>query len=591
MTIFAKQKMHSLVKFFGQVRQLTTPYFRSDDRLWAWCLLFSVVALNLGSVYLAVLFNDWYGIFYNALQEKNSAVFWTQMGKFSLLAFFAIVVAVYKFYLTQLLEMRWRRWMTQDRLNQWTSHRAFYHLELSRFTGAANDTTAPDNPDQRLAQDVSLFTSQTVSLSMGLLNAVVTLVSFVGILWALSGAWTFDAVGMHFEISGFMVWAAMLYCFCGSVLTHWIGRPLIGLNFQQEKVEADFRHHLIRVRESAEAIALDKGSQAEQVQLAGRFGQVLSNYLTLIKAQKKLIWFTTFFGNAAVIFPFLVSAPRYFSGAIQLGQLIQISSAFGKVQDALSWFVDNYDRLASWRATTDRLISFDQALVKGADLGTIHLTEADTLVIKHLSLQLPNGKLLLQASDLVLQPGDRVMVKGDSGSGKSTLYRALAGIWPYGTGQVMMPSDSMFLPQKPYIAQGSLRAALCYPAAPGSYSDTALFHALDQALLGHLASALDTEDAWAQKLSGGEQQRLAIARVFLRQPRWVFTDEATSALDPSTRETLLVRLSALMESKNGAWVSISHDEQTGFNANVVWQIQNHTLSAHGRRLLTEQWPA
>lgn len=581
------QKMTSIAQFLGQVGQLTTPYFQSEDRLRAWALLIAIVTLNLGSVYLAVLFNDWYRIFYNALQEKNSTVFWTQMGSFGLLAFIAIVVAVYKFYLTQTLEMRWRRWMTEDRLARWASHNVFYHLELSRFTGSTGDAKSPDNPDQRLAQDINLFTSQTVSLSMGLLNAVVTLVSFVGILWTLSGPWGFDALGRHFEIAGYMVWAAVLYCLFGSVLTHWIGRPLIGLNFQQEKAEADFRHHLIRVRESAESIALDNGSQVEQAQLSSRFASVLANYLALIKAQKKLIWFTSFFGQAAVIFPFLVSAPRFFSGAIQLGELIQISSAFGKVQDALSWFVDSYDRLASWRATTDRLISFDAALSKAAEPGLLNRFEVDSkdspnegLTVQQLELYLPNGQLLLRAPHLTLRQGDKVIFKGDSGTGKSTLFRALAGIWPHGTGQVTMPSDCMFLPQKPYIAQGTLRAALCYPTAPDSFSDLALKQVLKQALLSHLVDALDTEDAWGQKLSGGEQQRLAIARVFLRQPRWVFADEATSALDLSTRETLLAQLTALIDSKQGAWVSISHDSPRDLAPKMVWQLQDQTITVH-----------
>ncbi len=580
-------KFKAAALFLGQVRRLATPYFQSEERIRAWALLITIVTLNLGSVYLAVLFNEWYGVFYNALQEKNSAVFWTQMGKFAYLAFIAIVVAVYKFYLTQLLEVRWRQWMTHDRLTRWTGHQAFYRLELLRYTRQADDKTSPDNPDQRLAQDISLFTSQTISLSMGLLNAVVTLFSFVGILWALSGSWKFDAWGVAIEIPGYMVWAAVLYCLAGSLLTHWIGRPLIGLNFQQEKVEADFRHHLIRVRESSESIALDKGSESERVHLSRRFGNVLANYLALIKAQKKLVWFTSFFGQAAVIFPFLVSAPRYFSGAIQLGQLIQISSAFGKVQDALSWFVDNYDRLASWRATTDRLISFDVALGQATHPGAIQIaqTEPDAaasegLTVSDLRLQLPSGTMLLSIPHLSLQGGDRVWLQGDSGSGKSTLFRAFSGIWPHGTGRIVVPHDCMFLPQKPYIAQGSLRAALAYPDAPDRYSDHELQHALEQVLLTHLANALDQEDAWAHKLSGGEQQRLALARVFLRRPKWLFTDEATSALDADASTTITLKINALVESQQGAWVAISHDERLGFAHQKVWKVEASTIRAY-----------
>lgn len=573
--------------FAGRVRRLASPYFRSEDRLRAWSLLLAIVALNLGTVYLAVLLNDWNRVFYDALQDKNSTVFWQQMGRFTYLAFALIVVAVYKFYLTQLLELRWRQWMTAHTLKRWMSHNAYYQLELLRFsehqsTSAQSLQNPPDNPDQRIAQDVSLFTSQTVGLCMGLLNASVTLVSFVGILWALSGSFAFDLLGTHFNIPGYMVWVAVLYCLAGSLITHWIGRPLIGLNFQQEKVEADFRHHLIRVRESAEAIALDKGAGVEQTQLSGRFTHVLANYLALIKAQKRLIWFTSFFGQVAIIFPFLVTAPRFFSGAIQLGELMQIASAFGKVQDSLSWFVDNYDSLASWRATTDRLVSFEDSLQKAESPSAITRTESannpdDGVRVQDLSLTLPNQNLLLTANSLQLAPGDRILIQGASGSGKSTLLRALAGIWPFGSGHVQVPADAMFLPQKPYIGQGSLRAALAYPAGAEQYGDEALKAALQQAQLPHLVDQLDREDAWSQKLSGGEQQRLAIARAFLKQPRWLFADEATSALDLPTQAALYPQLLAMVQARNGGLVSISHQTELAAYHTKVWDIRERAV--------------
>lgn len=583
------QKFHDLVLFARRVHRLASPYFRSEERLKAWGFLVTIVALNLGSVYLAVLLNDWYRVFYDALQDKNSTVFWQQMGRFTYLAFALIVVAVYKFYITQLMELRWRQWMTAHTLKRWMGHNAYYQMELLRFgqpsTSALNP---PDNPDQRIAQDVSLFTSQTIGLSMGLLNATVTLASFVGILWALSGNFVFDLWGSHFNIPGYMVWVAVLYCLVGSLLAHWIGRPLISLNYQQEKVEADFRHHLIRVRESAEAIALDKGAGVEETQLSGRFVHVLANYLALIKAQKKLIWFTSFFGQVALIFPFLVSAPRYFSGAIQLGEMMQIASAFGKVQESLSWFVDNYDSLASWRATTDRLVSFEDSLHKAEEPGTIERlalseeqeagrNDALAIAVKGLDLTLPNGSLLLKAPALQVGPGESVLVRGASGSGKSTLLRALAGIWPFGRGQIQVPQDAMFLPQMPYIGQGSLRAALAYPAPSDRYSDEVLKDALNKALLPHLIDQLDREDAWSHKLSGGEQQRLAIARAFLKQPRWLFADEATSALDLPAQASLYPQLLAMVQARNGALVSISHQAELAAYHSRVWDIREKTV--------------
>ena len=376
MQLFAK--FQSFNAFVKRVVKLAMPYFQSDQKWQARGLLLAIVLLNLATVYVAVLFNDWNGVFYDALQAKNETVFWQQMGVFSYLAFGGIVIAVYKFYLTQILEMRWRKWMTTYYLQRWLSNQTFYKLELTRFaTSAGSDLNKvnTDNPDQRISEDVNQFTTQTISLCMGLLNSVVTLVSFVGILWGLSGAFSFTVGGSSYTIPGYMLWAAVVYCLVGSVLTHYIGKSQISLNFFQQKYEADFRHHMVRVREYSESIALDKGESVEKTQLDTRFTTVISNYLALIKAQKNLIWFTSFFGQAAIIFPFIVAAPRFFSGAIQLGQLMQISSAFGQVQNSLSWFVDSYSGLASWRATTDRLTSFDESMAKSEALLSTQTTD------------------------------------------------------------------------------------------------------------------------------------------------------------------------------------------------------------------------
>jgi putative ATP-binding cassette transporter len=319
-------KLQQFRRFVGQAWTLALPYFQSEEKWKARALLAAIVALNLGSVYMLVLLNEWNRVFYDALQNKDAAVFWRELGRFTYLAFIFIIIAVYKFYLTQLLQLRWRSWLTGHYMDRWLQRRAFYHLELMRYAGSPD--APPDNPDQRIQEDLNLFTSYTVSLSMGLLNALVTLLSFVGILWGLSGAFGFSVGERQFEIPGFMVWMAVIYCLVGSVITHFLGRPLIGLNFQQQRREADFRHQLMRVREYSESIALDKGGPVERQRLGGRFGEVLSNYLALLKAQKRLTWFTVGFGQAAVVFPFIVAAPRFFSGAIQLGELMQIASAW-----------------------------------------------------------------------------------------------------------------------------------------------------------------------------------------------------------------------------------------------------------------------
>ncbi len=571
-------KVQSFLVFAGKVRRLAAPYFNSEEKWKARGLLAAIIALNLGAVYMLVLLNEWNRVFYDSLQNKDQEVFWRELGRFTYLAFGFIIIAVYRFYLTQVLEMRWRAWMTGHYTDRWLANKAFYHLELARF--AKGEDAPPDNPDQRIAEDMNLFTSYSVSLSMGLLNAVVTLVSFVGILWSLSGSFAFSFNGSDYNIPGFMVWMAVIYCLAGSVITHYIGRPQIALNFKQQRYEADFRHHLVRVREYSESIALDKGEPVERQQLGGRFGEVLGNYFKLINAQKRLLWFTVGFNQAAVVFPFVVAAPRFFSGAIQLGELMQISSAFGRVQDSLSWFVDNYSSLAAWRATTDRITSFEESFQalqapEEATAATAH-TE-DVLALDSMQLALPGGETLLSASGLALHPGDTVLVKGPSGSGKSTLFRGLAGIWPWAQRRLRLPADfanrSMFLPQRPYFPQGSLRNALAYPEKANRYSDAELQQALRESLLPDLVNKLDEPATWGQKLSGGEQQRLAIARAILKKPRWLFVDEATSALDEAAEATLYARLKTLVKESDGALISIAHRPGVAAFHETHWGLQ------------------
>ena len=574
-------KFASFKVFVLRVVKLSAPYFQSEEKWKARGLFAAIVTLNLASVYMAVLFNDWYGVFYDALQNKDQAVFWTQIGRFSYLAFIAIIIAVYRFYLTQMLEMDWRKWMTAHYLQRWLGSNAFYRMELARFSG--DSSANPDNPDQRISEDVNGFTAQTVGLSMGLLNALVTLVSFVGILWGLSGAFAVNLGGNSYSIPGFMVWMAILYCLAGSVITHYVGRPQIWLNFEQQRREADFRHHMVRVREYSEAIALDRGQAVEKTHLHTRFLSVLANYLALIKAQKNLIWFTSFFGQAAVIFPMIVAAPRYFSGAIQLGDLMKINSAFGRVQDSLSWFVDNYSSLAAWRATTDRLTGFDDAItLASVENRALQAQDAAAVDTRNLTISLPDGSALLAGATLHAEAGDRILLQGPSGSGKSSLFRTLAGIWPFASGAVARPADAMFIPQRPYLPNGTLREALAYPEPAARYTDEAMRLALDQALLPQLATELDRADAWGQKLSGGEQQRLAIARVLLKQPSWVFADEATSALDVEAETTLYQRLLEMVDRARGGIVSIAHRPSVAAFHAKRWELRAEPPGAPAR---------
>jgi putative ATP-binding cassette transporter len=563
---------------------LSLPFFRSEHKWMARLLLGTCIGLNLSMVYLSVLFNDWNRVFYDALQNRDAAVFWKQLGVFSLLATAFIVVAVYRFYLTQLLEVRWRVWMTQDYLQRWLSGNVFYQMELQ-------NQQASDNPDQRIQEDIQGFTSATISLSLGLLDATVTLVSFIGILWSLSGGFSFNVAGNDYNIPGFMVWMALFYALGGSLLGHFIGRKMAGLNFAQQRLEADFRHHLMRVREYSDAIALDRGGEVERHSLQARFAKVLDNFMQLLRVQKRYTWFNSGYGQAAVVFPMLVASPRYFSGAIQLGDLMQISSAFGQVQESLSWFINNYSRLASWQATTLRLTSFQEQMsgvnAQNAAPSNQTTTPGHHLHTPALDIALPNGQLLLANTSFQINAGDSVLIQGPSGCGKSTLLRVLAGVWPFASNaqthqqpvHIDLPENSVFMPQRPYFPEGSLRQALAYPQSENQFSDDALRHALNEALLPHLVDQLDVVSRWTQQLSGGEQQRLALARVLLKQPRWIFADEATSALDEAAEQVLYPKLLQMVQAQGGALVSVAHRPGVLSYHQQKWVFEPSTTSA------------
>jgi putative ATP-binding cassette transporter len=541
--------------FLAKVWRLARPYWFSEERWQARLLLFAIVALTLGNVYILVLLNEWNRLFYNALEQKHFADFQTLLLRFSMLAAVFIVAAIYRLYLRQMLEMRWRVWMTRQYVDTWMRDQVYYRLELEH--------RGTDNPDQRIAEDLRAVTSNTLSLSLGLLSSGVTLLSFLGILWSISGPLAITIAGTVVTIPGYMVWAALLYALLGSVLTHRIGRPLIGLNFQEQRLEADFRYSLVRLRENAEGIALYRGEDSEQIGLLGRFERIRANWWDIMRYTKRLTGFTVGYGQLAVIFPIVVAAPRFFAGAITLGSLFQISSAFGQVQNALSWFVDSYGDLAIWKASVDRLLTFDEALA-GADGEStargVTVAREDVTVLRadDLNLLLPNGHTVLVDTSFCIEAGDRVLITGPSGSGKSTLFRALAGIWPFGTGRVRVPEHAhvLFLPQKPYLPLGTLREVVTYPSEPGTFSDDVVAEALRLCEIPALTARLDARENWALQLSLGEQQRLAIARALLQRPDWLFLDEATASLD----EAIEARLYRLLQERLPAAtiVSIAH---------------------------------
>lgn len=526
-------------RFWRDAWSLIKPYWQSEEKFMAWLLLGTVIALTLAMVYMSVQFNQWYNLFYNSLQEKDKHEFFHQMLRFALLATIYIVMAVYSIYLNQMLQIRWRRWLTDKYLNRWLAERTYYRMQLIG--------NPADNPDQRIAEDLRLFVEETLSLSLGLLNAVVTLASFAGILWVLSGPLAIPYNGGEIVIPGYMVWVALIYAIVGTWLTHKIGRPLIGLNFNQQRFEADFRFGLVRFRENAEGVALYRGEQDEKRNFDGRFVNVIDNWWRIMKRQKMLMWFTAGYSQAAVIFPFLVASPRYFSGAIQLGGLIQISNAFGQVQGALSWFIGAYNMFASWKATSDRLLGFHYAIEdaraqsqRSAGVALSADEKTDDLVIEDMQIYLPNGKGLLTAPSALIKSGESLLIRGPSGAGKSTLFRAIAGIWPFGGGRIRLPQNFrvLFLPQRPYLPIGTLRQVVSYPHSDADFSDERIVEVLRACGLPELVGRLDDAQHWAQQLSPGEQQRIAFARALLHKPGWLFMDEATSALDESSEAVL-----------------------------------------------------
>jgi putative ATP-binding cassette transporter len=515
---------------------MTHPYWFSEDRWVAWGLLLAVIALNLGIVYINVLLNKWNNTFYDALQAKDYTVFLHQLIRFSWLAGLFIVFAVYQFYLNQMLQIRWRRWLTEHYLRGWLTQAAYYRMQL-----AAGDA---DNPDQRVAEDVPQFIASTLSLGIGGMRAVVTLISFVAILWGLSG--TLAIPGSSIQLPGYLVWAALLYALAGTWLTNWIGRPLVRLNFDQQRYEADFRFNLVRFRENAEGVALYHGEAGELRSFRERFGSIVRNWWDIMRQQKRLTWLTAGYGQAAVIFPLIVVAPRYFRGQILLGGLMQTAAAFGQVQDSLSFIVSSYADIAAWRAVVERLAGFQSALklahIQASNKAGIHHidTKGGDLTVDGVELDLPGGHPLIAHVNLSLARGESALLSGPSGVGKSTLLRAIAGIWPFGHGDIRVPSNTrvLFLPQKPYLPIGTLREVVTYPMPVENVDDANLREALDSVGLPELAARLDENCHWALQLSPGEQQRIAFARALVQKPDWLFLDEATSAVDEPTEARL-----------------------------------------------------
>lgn len=537
-------------EFIAGLFHLITPYWNSEEKKSARLYLAGIITLTIAAVYMTLLLNEWFNSFYSALQNYDSGAVYSGLLRFTGLAFAHIAFAVYSYYLQQRLALRWRKWMTKNYLAKWTGQQMYYRLEMF------SQGTA-DNPDQRISEDINLFTARTLSFMSGLLRSATTIVCFIFVLWNLSEVLSFSAGGQEIHIYGYLVWTALAYSVLGTWITHKVGHRLVSLNYLQQKLEADFRFSMIRLRETAESVAFYNGAAKEESFLSNRFMTLLRNTLFIIKKQKQLSWLTNSYAQIAIIFPFVVAVPRYLSQNISLGGLMQIANCFGKVQDAMSYFVDVYASLAEWQSCAERLLSFDRhiaAIEKETEEKSGSLVREETpdrLRLTDVTISVPamdenkRTREIISSAACTIRSGEHVILKGPSGSGKSTLLRTLAGFWPYVKGHISMPASSemMFIPQKPYIPMGTSAEASSYPLETAD--EEILSPLLMECGLSHLMEKPDTEADWSHILSLGEQQKLAFVRVFLRKPKWVFLDEATSAMDEETEEKMYRLLTAL----------------------------------------------
>ena len=533
--------------------RIAVPYWKSRDSIRAWILLALIIGLTAGAIWIATAINSWYKAFWDTIQNYDIPGFKHQLLIFVILASIHVVVSVYNAYLRSRLAIRWRRWLTEKVMGEWLSDDAYYRMQLvDRKT---------ENPDQRISEDLNSFVSGTISLLLGTASDLAMIGTFGVVLWDLSHSvtltlWNDAKITLP---DGYLLYLAIVYAVGGTALTFLFGKPLVKLNFRQQRREADFRFSLVRIRENSESVSLYHGEDEEGRILGSRFRALVSNYLKLIACEKRLGFFTLGYAQLAVIFPILVAAPMYFAKIITMGSIMQISSAFGRVQDSLSTVINNFSSWASFKADVDRLALFFDSMAR-ADAVKCLKPEEKGGSFKALGLEVrtPQGQVLCPGISLELKPGDRLLVRGRSGCGKSTLVRAIAGIWPFAEGSITYPANAraLFLSQRPYLPLGTLREACCYPGKPADVQKGEVERWLEALGLGAFIGRLDQEDNWAQILSLGEQQRVAIARALLQKPGLLILDEATSALDPALEEracTLLAR-----ELPKAIVVSVGH---------------------------------
>lgn len=537
--------------------QLIKAYWQSDQRFFAYVFFFIVVFMTVSLVGLDVVFNYWYNYFYDALQAYDKHGVVRLLVVFFAIAAFYIVLAVYRYYISQIFGLRWRRWLTDKFVGRWLQRRSYYLLE--------NFDEKTDNPDQRIQEDIASLINFSINLSMGLIGAITTFFAFIYILWQLSGEINLSLGSWGtLHIPGYLVWVGVLYAIVGTYFTVKIGRPLVSLNFEQQRREATFRFAAMDLRSHAEPVALYRGEEHQRGVLNRLFGGVLDNWLMIIKRQKSLLWFTAGYNQVSVVLPLMVALPNYFDKVFLLGGLIQSLKAFGSVQESLSFMVNSYPNIAEWQAVAQRLTTFanhmNAAEEKAGEQNELKIEKQtqNTISIKNVLIKTPRNEVLLEHIDAEFSHGNHYLIQGRSGIGKSTFVRTIAGIWPYAAGEIIYPEKQqiMYLPQRPYMPIGTLAEAILFPDKVGPEHSARLEQILEECRLGIFTKRLHDIAPWSEQLSPGEQQRIAFARIFLHKPDWVFMDESTSMLDLATEDYLyqLVRT----QLPNTSIVSVGH---------------------------------
>ena len=505
-----------------------------------------IVALTLVSVRISLVYSEWYNNMYTSLQEFNQAVFWQQMGLFCVIAACAVSTSLASYYIEQRFIISWIAWLNDELTNKWMTNRAYYKTQYL----SAN----LDNPDQRIQQDVQSYVKTTLSLSTGVIDAVTSMISYTILLWGLAGPMLVFGV----EIPHMMVFLVFVYVIFTTLIAFWLGRPLIHLNFANERLNANYRYSLIRVKEYAESIAFYAGEKVEQNQLYRQFRAVINNMWNIVFRTLKFSGFNLIVSQISVVFPLLIQVGRYFEKQIKLGDLMQTLQVFGKLHTNLSFFRNSYDTFAGYKATLDRLTGFTYAIdMANRESETDIRNSENDVIFKGLSIKNPFGRMLINNVNLTLPQGASLLIQGDSGVGKTTLLRTAAGLWSYSQGTVYCPLDSqLFLAQKNYLPQGDLSTALAYPKNSADIDRPLAEEILRKVQLGHLIERLEQEQDWTRILSLGEQQRLAFGRLLLHKPKVAFLDEATASMDEGLEDAMYRLLKS--ELPNMTLISVGH---------------------------------